>query len=79
LTQYRPRISIYTPTGALRWPMAWTPMALHEMRDGKKVSGQNATKMLGWRAGRKYIKRLQTGAYGTWCVIRTKHRLRVHW
>ena len=66
MNQYRPRLTIYTPTTMLRWPMTWTPMALHEARDGKLVSGQNMTKMLGWRAGRKRLK--QTCM--TWDTVR---------
>lgn len=67
---YRPRFSIYTATNALRFPMTWTPMALHEARDGKLASGQASTKMLGWRDGRKFLKPLHIGAYGTWRTVR---------
>lgn len=72
MNQYRPRLTIYTPTQHLRWPMAWTPMALHEMRDGKLVSGQNMTKTLGWREGRKLLKRTAL----TWDVVRVVRRPR---
>ena len=72
---YRPRFSIYTATAALRFPMTWTPMALHEERDGKLRSGQATTKVLWWREGRKYLKRLHVGAYGTWRTIRVISRI----
>ncbi len=72
MNQYRPRLTIYTQTKHLRWPMTWTPMALHEERDGKLVSGQNTTKMLGWREGRKRLKRLGL----TWDVVRIVRRSR---
>ena len=70
---YRPRFTIYTPTPTqrLRFPMTWTPLALHEVRDGKRVSGQATTKLLGWLAGRARVKRLHIGAYGTWCTVRS--------
>lgn len=70
MRRYEPRWSIYTPSNRLRFHPAWTPMELHEERDGKLRSGQNSTKVLWWRAGRKHLKRLQTGAYGTWTLIR---------
>jgi hypothetical protein len=70
LNQYRPRLTIYTLTTQLRWPMTWTPMALHEARDGKLVSGQNMTKLLGWREGRKRLKRSHT----TWDTVRMMRR-----
>lgn len=72
MNQYRPRLTIYTPTRQLRQPVAWTPMALHEMRDGKRVSGQAVTKMLGWRDGRKRLKR----TYNTWDTVRLLRRPR---
>lgn len=64
---YRPRFSISVPVKQMRFPMAWTPMALHEARDGKRVSGQATTKVLyGAMEGRKYLKRTQK----TWHAIR---------
>lgn len=70
MNPYRPRLTIYTPTRQLRQPMTWTPMALHEMRDGKLRSGQNATVV--WRSGRKWLKRTSI----TWDVVRIVRRPR---
>ena len=69
---YHAGLTIYTPTERLRRPMTWTPMALHEARDGKLVSGQATTKV--WRHGRKRMKRLSL----TWDVVRLvrRHRTR---
>ena len=68
---YRPRFSIYTPTRALRFPEAWTVMEMHEAQDGKLRSTQRTREFMWWQpAERKYLKPLQTGAYGAWCVIR---------
>ena len=62
--------SIYTDTKRLRHPMTWTPMALHEARDGKLVSGQAMTKV--WRQGRKRLKR----THMTWDTVRMLRRTR---
>lgn len=72
MNQYRPRLTIYTPTKALRFPMTWTPMALYEARDGKLRSGQAMTKVLWWREGRRRMKRLSL----TWDVVRIVRRPR---
>ena len=67
---YYSGLTIYTPTKRLRHPMTWTPMVLHEMRDGKLVSGQATTEILGWREGRKRLKRTPT----TWHTVRMLRR-----
>lgn len=53
-------------------------MELHEARDGKLVSGQQSTKVLGWREGRKYIKARHVGAYGVWRLICILYRKRTN-
>lgn len=79
---YRPRFTIYTPTRRLRWPKAWTPMELHEARDGKMRSTQRARDYGWWqKQGRQYLKPVHTGAYGTWRLIRVLkgHGRRILW
>lgn len=70
MRRYEPRWSIYTPSNRLRRHVVWTPMELHEARDNKLRSGQTTTRVLWWREGRKRMKRLHTGAYGTWRIVR---------
>ena len=71
---YRPRFSIYTPTSRLRFPKAWTPMALHEERDNFLRSTRQKETQVWWQPERKHLKRTMN----TWRTIRAiYHRVRM--
>lgn len=69
---YRPRFSIFTSSKRLRFPMAWTPMMLHEDRDNFLRSVQLKETEPWWQPERKYLKRLHT----TWHTIRAIYHKR---